>query len=285
MCHCGACSWCRVRTKGRGGSGVNETDRYDAAITVRPLGDGSFVANLHPDWTVQERPHGGYLLALLAKTAMADSSLAPLAVTAQFLNAPKVGPVLIRVETVKSGRTVTVVRAVLEQSGRGCVDATITLGSLPTTEPTWTDVPDMPATPPRNAVEVNSVDVGKMFALSAYCDVRLDPATAGFLSGSGTGAPRLRLWAKPRGAEPDLVFALIAGDLSVPVTFNLGLWGWAPTVQLTGLLRAQPAEGWLRLSVESRSVHGQWFDEDTLVVDSTGRLVCQARQLALSPAS
>jgi hypothetical protein len=31
-------------------------------------------------------------------------------------------------------------------------------------------------------------------------------------------------------------------------------------------------------------VHGQWFDEDATVIDSAGRLVCQARQLALTPA-
>ena len=37
--------------------------------------------------------------------------------------------------------------------------------------------------------------------------------------------------------------------------------------------------------VSCSAVHGQWFDEDAVVVDSAGRLVCQARQLALTPAT
>jgi hypothetical protein len=68
----------------------------------------------------------------------------------------------------------------------------------------------------------------------------------------------------------------------MPVTFNLGRMGWSPTVQLTALLRSRPAPGWLRIQVDCRAVHGAWFDSDATVVDSTGRLVCQARQLALT---
>ena len=257
-------------------------DAFTAATLVRPLGNGSFTAELHPDWSVGDHPHGGYLLALLANAATADSSLAPLAVSAQFLRSPKVGPVLVNVEELKAGRTVTVVRAVLEQRGRPCVDATITLGELPKDEPVWSDLPDMPPNPPAEAVDVGASDSNKFFALSRSCDVRLDPNGAGFLTGDTDQPPRLRLWVKPRGAQPDLLFSLVAGDISMPVTFNLGRFGWSPTVQLTALLRSAPANGWLRLVVESKSVNDPWFDEDALVVDSTGRIVCQSRQLALS---
>jgi hypothetical protein len=37
------------------------------------------------------------------------------------------------------------------------------------------------------------------------------------------------------------------------------------------------------VDVTCRAVHGQWFDEDATVIDSTGRLICQSRQLALTP--
>lgn len=100
-------------------------------------------------------------------------------------------------------------------------------------------------------------------------------------------------WVRPRGEEPDVLFALMSGDILPPTVFNLGgSLGWAPTVQLTALLRARPAPGWLR--VESRSgavaspsagggVSSAQFDEDVTVVDAHGRTVCQARQLALAP--
>jgi hypothetical protein len=66
--------------------------------------------------------------------------------------------------------------------------------------------------------------------------------------------------------------------------FNLGgRVGWAPTVQLTALLRARPAPGWLRIEARTASAVGEWFDEDVAVVDAAGHLVCQARQLALAP--
>lgn len=258
---------------------MTEVDDPSAENALRPLGDGSYTAELHPEWAVQGRPHGGYLLALLARAATAESRLDPLSISAQFLRPPRVGPALLRIDELKAGRTVTVVRACLEQSGQTCVDATLTLGQLPAGEPDWSERNSMPVNPPANAVDLSASGSGGM---GGICEMRLAPEGAGFLSGNTGDPPRLRLWARPRTTQPDLLFALIAGDLSMPTVFNLGRLGWAPTVQLTALLRARPANGWLRLAVETKTVHGPWFDEDALVVDSTGRVVCQARQLALS---
>jgi hypothetical protein len=75
----------------------------------------------------------------------------------------------------------------------------------------------------------------------------------------------------------------MASDVSPPVILNLGRSGWAPTVQLTALLRAEPAPGWLRVQTSSRCVGARWFDEEAVVTDSTGALVCQSRQLAVMP--
>lgn len=274
----------RVRShrRGHGGVGVTETDPFLAATYSRPLGDGTFVADLDPDWSVAGRPHGGYLLALLCRAATHGSSLEPMSVNAQFLRSPKVGPVLLRLSPLKTGRLITVVRVTLEQRGLPCVDATVSLGELPTGDADWSESLDMPVNPPTEALDVSSLDGGKFAALSKTCDVRLDPRGAGFLSGDTSDPPRLRLWARPRTGQPDLLFALVAGDITMPVTVNLGRFGWAPTVALSSLLRTRPANGWLRLAVEAKAVHGPWFDEDTTVIDSTGRLICQARQLALS---
>ena len=59
--------------------------------------------------------------------------------------------------------------------------------------------------------------------------------------------------------------------------------GWAPTVQLTAYLRGIPADGWLRVLTTTTQIGQDWFDEDAIVVDSTGRIIVQARQLALVP--
>jgi hypothetical protein len=54
-------------------------------------------------------------------------------------------------------------------------------------------------------------------------------------------------------------------------------------VQLTAYLRGLPADGWLRVVCTTTQIGQDWFDEDHTVVDSTGRIIVQSRQLALVP--
>ncbi|MTD56715.1 thioesterase family protein [Amycolatopsis pithecellobii] len=263
---------------------------FDVACAVRSLGDGTLTADLRQEWAIGHHPHGGFLLSLIAKAAVAvlaeqgDPAAEPLVVSAEFLRAPAIGPVLLRTDVRKLGRRATVVAVRLEQRGRSCVEATVTVGRLPVRRPDWTDLGPMPVEPPPRAIPLGGDTPEGAFNLAKGCDVRLDPATAGYLTGRVTDPPRLRLWVRPRHSAPDPYFVLLAGDVNPPVVFNLGRVGWAPTVQLTALLRARPAGGWLRVQVESRTVQESWFDSDATVVDSAGRLVCQARQLALAPA-
>lgn len=263
---------------------------FDVACAVRSLGDGTLTADLRQEWSIGHHPHGGFLLSLIAKAAVAvlaehgDRAAEPLVVSAEFLRPPAIGPVLLRTDLRKVGRRATVVAVRLEQRGRSCVEATVTVGRLPTRRPDWTDLNPMPAEPPPRAIPLGGDTAEGAFNLAKGCDVRLDPATAGYLTGRTGDPPRIRLWVRPRHSLPNPFFVLLAGDINPPVVFNLGRFGWAPTVQLTAMLRARPATGWLRVQVECRSVHEAWFDSDATVIDSSGRLVCQARQLALAPA-
>jgi hypothetical protein len=258
---------------------------FSAASAVTPSGDGVYAATLSPRWAVGERPHGGYLLAVLARAALdgaPDTAPDPLAVSAQFLRAPVCAPAVVRTAVRSSGRTVTVVSATLEQDGRTCVEATVTCGVLPDSEPAWSDLPPVAAVPPVDAVDVGA-QPGNIFHVGGACDMRLDLATAGFATGRTDLPPLTRVWTRPTGEDPDPLFTLVAGDISPPVVFNLGRLGWSPTVQLTALLRARPAPGWLRVHADTRALHDRWFDEDHTVIDSRGRLVCQTRQLAIAP--
>ena len=264
---------------------------FSAASAVSKEGDGQYGAVLSPQWAVGDRPHGGYLLAVVARAALdagacvaGDLAPDPLVVSAQFLRPPSCAPALIRTSVLRTGRTVTVVHAVLEQDGQPCVDATVTCGVLPDGAASWLDVPPLPASPPADAIDI-SAHPRNVFKLANACRMRLDAATAGFATGRTGLPPRVRVWVQPAGEPPDPLFALVAGDVSPPVVFNLGHRGWSPTVQLTALLRARPAPGWLRVQAEARAVHGPWFDEDHTVIDSSGALICQTRQLAMAPRS
>jgi len=269
---------------------------FSTASAVVKDGDGVYAAELATDWAAAGRPHGGYLLAVMARAALAAAAQSsagpaaqpagpvapdPLAVSAQFLRPPSAGPATVRTAVRRPGRTVTVMTATLEQDGRPCVDAVVTCGVLPSGPARWSDLPALAASPPADAVDVGALP-GSVFGVATVCQLRLDPTTAGFLVGRTDLPPMTRMWVRPANEPPDPLFALVAGDISPPVVFNLGSVGWAPTVQLTALLRARPAPGWLRVQADCRAVHDRWFDEDHTVIDSTGRLVCQTRQVAIA---
>jgi acyl-coenzyme A thioesterase PaaI-like protein len=261
---------------------------FRAAVEIEPIGDGGFAAVLGDRWTVGPKAHGGLLLALLAKAALARVETEapgiapdPLVVAADFLRAPDPGPVTLTTEVLRVGRTASVVGVRMQQDGRVVLAASVTAGRLPEDEPRWWNAPDQPVEPPADAVDPSTSDTP--FRLAGSCDLRFDVPTMAFARGE-QGPPQLRGWAKTRDEPVDVLFALVAGDILPPTVFNLGgRFGWAPTVQLTALLRGRPAPGWLRVESRSSTVANPWFDEDVTVIDAAGRLVCQARQLALSP--
>jgi Thioesterase-like superfamily len=257
---------------------------FTGAVGLTSLGGGSFAAEIGDRWAVGPKAHGGILMVLLGKAAVAaageDAGLEPLAVSADFLRAPGVGTVELHTEVVKAGRTATVVAVRMLQDGQLMLTASVTAGRLPDEEPRHAELPDQAAEPLPEAPSPRGPETP---GLGGACEVTWDPATVPFVR-KETGAPVIRGWARPRDEAPDVWFALLAGDVLPPVVFNLGgQVGWAPTVQMTALLRAHPAPGWLRVESRARVVAGTWFDEDVTVVDSAGRLVCQARQLALAP--
>jgi acyl-coenzyme A thioesterase PaaI-like protein len=258
------------------------------AIGVEALGDGRYRAEVGTRWSVGPKAHGGLLMVLMAQAGLArveseapGSAPDPLAVAADFLRAPDVGEVDLRTEVLKLGRTASVVAVRMSQGGKLMLTATVTAGRLPDVVPAWSDLPDLPAEPPQDARD-SSLGRG-LQGLGGVCDLWFDRPTMAFTRHE-EGPPVLRGWVRPRGEDADPLFAMLAGDILPPTVFNLGTgFGWAPTVQLTALLRAKPAPGWLRLEARSSSVTRPWFDEDVVVIDSAGRLVCQSRQLALAP--
>jgi Thioesterase-like superfamily len=248
-------------------------------------GASSDLIELDPTWAVGDRPHGGYLLRLLAAAAVDESHPHPFAVSAHYLASPTGGPADVTVERLRTGRRVTSSRVRLEQDGVHRVEVLVTAGrheaapepywtapgSAPPELPAWADCPRAPA------VRADGVPIGFL----DHVDMRLDPATAGYASGSPSGAGVVRGWlGRADGADVTALDLLVLADALPPVTFDLGMYGWVPTVELTVLVRGLPAPGPLRAEQRSSLLADGWLDEDCLLWDSTGRLVAQARQLA-----
>lgn len=260
------------------------------ALQAVPDQPGQFDAYLNEHWTIGPKPHGGVMIALCAGAAREayGEGAHPVAVSANYLSAPDPGPVRLVTTVRKRGRRIGLMDVELVQgSDRGwktCVHAVVTLGE-PEHEarPLFSLNPvvglmdieppaDVPAIGPgHSAAEINHLARG--------CDIRplvVDSVTEG-------AAPTFQVWVRPRVGPVDELFALMCGDISLPVPYAVGRRGWAPTVQLTAYLRGLPADGWLRVVCTTAEIGQDWFDEDHTVVDSSGRIVVQTRQLALVP--
>ncbi len=271
---------------------------FTAAMELHQVDSGPdgpvFDGELSEHWTIGPKVHGGVMVALCAKaarTAFGGGNLHPVAVSANFLSAPDPGPMRLVTAARKRGRRITVADVALVQGGRTAVHAVVTLGEpehhLPgESEPLLSANPVLDLMPPEPPDDLAPIGPGHRLAglvhLGAGCDIRPVLST---MEPTGDGRPPLlQMWARPRDVAPDGLFALMCGDLSAPVTFAVDRTGWAPTVQLTALLRSLPADGWLRIVATCLEIGHDWFDEDHIVVDRLGRLVVQARQLAMVPA-
>ena len=235
-----------------------------------------------------------------------EGGLEPVAVSGSFLWAPDPGALRVVTTIRKRGRRVSLVDVELSQvqktgderlreERRIAVRATITLAEPEhDVAPLLSVNPVVPLMAPEPPPGVEPIGPGHPMAdvvhLAHGCDIRPSLTTMGPRSDGGPAstegadrAPVIEYWVRPKDGAPDVLFALLCGDVSAPVTFGVNRFGWAPTVQLTAYLRARPADGWLRVMCTTMQIGQEWFDEDHVVVDCTGRIIVQSRQLALVP--
>lgn len=279
---------------------TSPTPPFAAAMTLTAIGSGAYTAHIADTWTIGPKVHGGTMLAVCGAAARAalgaqagelDAAIQPVSISASYLSAPNPGVVELTTTVRKAGRRVSLVDVELAQDGRVAVHAVVTLATPDDAAPLHaadSALMGLSPTPDATAVEVGSSPMGAIMNLAGVgaCEIWADAASAKFANPEtldGTGDIHVRMWVRPRGEAPDALFALMAGDVSAPVTLNLGRFGWAPTIQLTTYLRALPADGWLRVEASSTLVGQHWFEEDHLVLDEAGTVVVQSRQLAMVP--
>ena len=280
---------------------MSESTLFSDAMSLRPVSDGVYVGELNKIWTIGPKLHGGALLSLCAAAARTahGGEVQPISVSANYLSAPSPGEMRLETFVRKRGRRVSVVDIELigrdrtrdersREEQKAAVHAVVTLG-----QPEHLVPPLLSANPvvslmsPEPPPEIEPIGPGHpMYGTVNYwegVDVRPLMSTVPDGPSPDGRPPVIQIWARPRGTAPDILFALMCGDVSTPVAFAVGRRGWAPTVQLTAYLRGLPADGWLRVMATTTQIGQDWFDEDHLVVDCEGRIIVQTRQLALVP--
>jgi acyl-CoA thioesterase-2 len=119
----------------------------DLAIdtAVEACGDGSYRATLSRDWEIWG-PMGGYVAACALRAAGASTEHSrPATFSCHFLSVAQFGPVDIRVETRKTGRTATSQRLEVTQDDRAILDASVwSVGEVEGLEHDETIAPDVP---------------------------------------------------------------------------------------------------------------------------------------------
>ncbi|GIF18327.1 hypothetical protein BJ973_008712 [Actinoplanes tereljensis] len=259
--------------------------RTFAEATAVSGGNGTYEAELDPQWAIGDKLHGGYLMAVLGRAVAADDTDHPhlVAVTTSFLRPPKPGRVTASVELLRAGRSQAQYRARLEQDGVPCAEALVTQGTLDESDAWWSgaslpDMPDedecflLPSNPPGAQFPVHLMDV---------VEHRLDPAGLGFAIGQPSTTGRMAAWLRlADGADWDPLSTLIALDPAPPISLTLGVTGWAPTITLTAYLRRLPSPGPLRVAMHATEIVASRMDEIAFVWDAKGNLVGQATQLA-----
>ncbi|MFJ9057018.1 thioesterase family protein [Streptomyces sp. NPDC102409] len=270
--------------------GDSEFDR-DTAVTLRE--EGVYDAELSAGWTIIHAVNGGYLLAMLGRAlGEALPHPDPFSVSAHYLTASVPGPAVIRTQVVRTGRTLSTGEASLFQFAEDGseierIRVLATYGELDglTDEVRTTARP--PAIPPLDqclGASDGTAPIPGSSAITERLDIKLDPATVGWAVGAPSGRGEMRGWfGLADGRDADPLSLLLTVDALPPTSFELGLKGWTPTIELTTHIRCRPAPGPLRVSITTRNLAGGFLEEDAEVWDSADRLVAQSRQLARAP--
>ncbi|MFI1827972.1 thioesterase family protein [Streptomyces sp. NPDC020412] len=271
--------------------GDSEFDR-DTAVTLRT--PGVYDTRLSAGWTIAHAVNGGYLLAVAGR-ALRDAlpHPDPFTTSAHFVSASTPGPAVIRTQTVRTGRTLSTGQASLFQYDEDGTEVErirvlATYGDLND----LTDEVRTSATPPAispyeqcfGSADAPDPEFAEKWAILGRLDIRLDPNTIGWAVGAPSGKGEVRGWfGLADGRDADPLSLLLTVDAMPPTSFDLGLKGWTPTVELTTHIRCRPAPGPLGVAISTRNLAGGFLEEDAEIWDSRGRLVAQSRQLAKAP--
>ncbi|MEX0863603.1 MAG: thioesterase family protein [Acidimicrobiia bacterium] len=260
---------------------------FSTATSVAGRGDGSYTAEIEPGWDIFGVTNGGYLLAMTARAMGAETPGRRLAsVSARFVNPSRGGSAIILTETLKTGRTISILQARTLSGDRPLLTSNASFVDERTERPAFTSSyaspPDLP--PVEDCVRLlPAVDGPLPPPFMSKVEVHLHPDDAMLGQGPAGRMPEIRGWVRlMQGELFDPYGMVLASDAMPPAIFNSGLpLGWTPTIDLTVHVRDPGPHEWLACRFHTRFITGGWLEEDGEIWDSEGHLVAQSRQLAL----
>ena len=258
--------------------------QFDQDTRVERLSEGRFRSVVNAGWNIGDNPNGGYLISLVDSAIRATISHPdPVSLTTHFLRPGVAGEECeIAVEIVRSGKTMTTVRASLRQLHKSRLEIMAAYSDLAESIGLDSDIsiPEREMRGPDACIPRSGDLQGIDIALVDKLDVRVQPELA---SPGESGIPEIAGWIRHKdGREPDIRSLLLFVDCFPPSPLGaLGPVGWAPSVELTIHVRRRPASGWIKASLATDDLTAGRMIESGYLWDSTGALVAESRQLAL----
>ncbi|MDH5670508.1 MAG: thioesterase family protein [Myxococcales bacterium] len=246
---------------------------------------GCFSGHISEDYWVQSGPNGGYLAAIALRGAMLcieDAERIPRSLHARFLAAPVAGPFELSTEVLRQGRSMTTLELRMRQEGRVFLAGSACF-SRPFSEVAYQDVA-MPAALPLEESEALPKQIPMNHRYDMYRAI----------GGEFRKSERALTGGWIRFADPRPLDALAAAalwDAWPPAPFARAMEqrfrGAAPTVEVSVYFKRplplcddRPGDFAL-LQVESTMADQGFTEESAALFSRDGRLLMQARQLAL----
>jgi acyl-CoA thioesterase len=271
------------------------TEFDDAIRLTRGAGPEERHGSFDEGWMIGNAVNGGLVMsagvAALGQHLAADARETtphsdPVAVSAYFMTASLPGPFTVTTEILRTGRSLSTGELRITQSGPDGsrverMRAIASFGDLDGVELLrQAEAPDLP--PPDRCPSADDAppEFLKHSRFLDRVDLRIDPETAGWAVGKPSMRGVMRGWLRLKDRrEPDTTMLVLALDALPPVAFDLGLFGWTPTLEFTAHVRRRPSPGWLRVALATQNVGGGRMEEDAMIWDAVGNLVAQSRQL------
>ena len=252
---------------------------FDADTALERRDDG-WHGRITDRWSIREgAANGGYIASFLIRAfAEASPQPDPLTMTTHYLEAPTTdSDVVVRVETLREGRSHAFLSGRLEQAGRPVAVALATFGRRRDDGPLVHEPAPVVARPD----ELPS-PAAPRFPGMTFRD-RFEQRVPPEFDPSGwprEGPARSGGWQRLVDRPLDDLAVPLFMDAWVPAVFASLGWGFAPTIELTVHWRTRPATSWHLGLFSTRFVVGGYMEEDGELWGEDGVLVAQSRQLA-----
>lgn len=265
------------------------TPSFDQVTGVERVGDegsGVYSGYVFDGWDILGNVNGGYLMAIAARAIADRLGAPPVSVTGHFLKPGRAGALRVEVDVIRTGHRFSTATAGVWQDDQRILSVMATVGTVERGDVALADQapPSMPAFDDPSVIStVEEIEASPTIFRSV--DVRLANGSGGFRTGHPTGRAEIEGWfAWLDGGPVDEIGLLLVADVFPPPVFNTDLpMGWVPTLELTVHVRGVPAPGPLKCRFKTSFIQDGMLSEDGWIWDSQDRLVCQSRQLALTP--